>query len=60
MAQRGFSHYRLELPERRQVLGGAPGDESRAVGELPEGDRQGLQELAGQAFEEGDREPQAR
>ena len=55
--QRGVAHDRLEAAERRQVLGGAPGDEPRAVAVAPELERQGPQEAPGEAFEEGEREP---
>ena len=54
VAQDGF-----EAAEGRQVLGGAARNESRAVAELPELDREGPQKLAREAFEKV-RESQAR
>lgn len=47
----------FERPERRQVFGGAAGDEARAVGEAADLDRQRPGELAGRAAERFDREP---
>ena len=53
----GLAHDGLELAERSQVFGRAPGDEAGPVAEAPEPDRQGLEEPARQAVEEGEREP---
>ena len=47
----------LEPAHRREVLGGAPGEESGAVAALVEGERQGLQIEPAKAGEEGKREP---
>ena len=55
--KRGIAQDRLEAAERRQVLGGAARDESRAVAVAPELERQGPEEAPGEAFEEGEREP---
>ena len=57
VAERDVAHDGLELAERRQVLGRAPGDEAGAVGVAPEPDRQGPEEGAREAVEEGEREP---
>ena len=57
LAECSLAHDGLELAQRREVLGGAPGDEPRAVAEPPEPDGQGLQEPAREAVEEGEREP---
>ena len=48
---------RSQTPKRRQVLGGAPGDDSGAVAEAAEGDGHGAQDQAGEALEEVEGEP---
>ena len=56
-SKRGIAYKRLEVAKRRQVFGGAPGDDSGAVAEAAEGDGHGAQDHAGEAFEEVEREP---
>ena len=55
--ERRVAHGLLQRPERRQVLGRAPGDETRAVAVAPEFDRQRPDETAGQTVQQLRREP---
>ena len=57
VAERGVAHQRFEAAQRLALLGRASGDEPRAVAEAAEGERQGPQERAGEAFDELDGEP---
>ena len=57
LSKRDLAHDRLEPAQRRQILGRAPGDEPRAVAVASEPHRQGLEEPARQAVQEGEREP---
>ena len=47
LAERGVAHGLFESPERRQVLGGAAGDEARAVAEAADLDGKRPDKLAG-------------
>ena len=57
VAERGVAHQRFEAAQRLALLGRASGDEPRSVAEAAEGERQGPQERAGEAFDELDGEP---
>ena len=52
----GLAHHGLELPKRRKILRGAPGDKSRAVAVPAKGRRHGLEAPSAEAFEKGERE----
>ena len=55
--QRRVAHRLLEQPERRQVLGRAPGDEAGPVAAAPEPERQRPERHPGQPVEEVERQP---
>ena len=55
--QRRVAHRLLEQPERRQVLGRAPGDQAGRAAAAPEPERQGPEGRPGQPVQEVERQP---